>query len=163
MFEHLTEGHGIGRGRNVSVKGAHNINGFYKTIDAEAEKYGLSRSDFIIGEPKPHPKVTGVYEIRYRIPSLETDYVNGGLKLKLDANGNIMYKEVKNPKTVYGPPITDDDILKWGQEAVKNVEKAGIPMQEGINQGATSNGLLFEWRLKDGKIDSIYPILLEGK
>ncbi|BFH60404.1 CdiA family toxin C-terminal domain-containing protein [Paenibacillus azoreducens] len=101
LFEHLTDGHGIGRGRNVSVKGAHNISGFYKTIDTEAEKYGLSRSDYIIGEPKPHPNVKGVYEIRYRIPSLETDYVNGGLKLKIDADGNVVYKETQKLYTVH--------------------------------------------------------------
>ncbi|WP_429369693.1 hypothetical protein [Paenibacillus sp. DS2015] len=85
LIEHLVDGHGIGRGSKPSVKGAHNLDSFNKTIDEEASKYGLTRSDFIIGDPKPHPQIEGIYEVNYRIPSLETDYVNGGLKLKLNS------------------------------------------------------------------------------
>ncbi|MMZ62782.1 hypothetical protein D1872_250030 [compost metagenome] len=154
----MVDGHGIGRGSRPSVKGAHNLDSFYKTIDAEASKYDLTRSDFIIGEPKPHPTVKGIYEIKYRIPSLETDYVNGGTKLKLDSNEDVVYKTAQRPKTVYGPPITNEDIVKWGQEAVIGAEKAGIHAVEGVNRGVAENGLKFEWLVVNGKINSIYPV-----
>ncbi|AKG33341.1 contractile injection system protein, VgrG/Pvc8 family [Paenibacillus durus] len=158
LMEHLIDGHGIGRGSKPSVKGAHYLESFYRTIDEEAAKYGLSRSDFIIGEPKRHPRIDGIYEIYYRIPSLETDYVNGGLKLKLDADGNVVYKNVRDPKTVFGPPITPEDIVKWGQEVVKNAEKSGLSMVEGRNSGVAENGLRFDWLVVNGKIISIYPV-----
>jgi len=158
LIEHLVDGHGIGRGSRPSVKGAHNLDSFYKTIDAEASKYDLTRFDFIIGEPKPHPTVGGIYEIKYRIPSLETDYVNGGTKLKLDSNGDVVYKTAQRPKTVYATPITNEDIVKWGQEAVNGAEKAGIHAVEGINRGVAENGLKFEWLVVNGKINSIYPV-----
>ncbi|GGA17438.1 hypothetical protein GCM10008018_72100 [Paenibacillus marchantiophytorum] len=159
LIEHLVDGHGIGRGSKPSVKGAHNLDSFNKTIDEEASKYGLTRSDFIIGDPKPHPQIEGIYEVNYRIPSLETDYVNRGLKLKLNSDGTVVYKTVINPKTVYGPPITTDDIIKWGKEAIEGVEKAGKPIIEGRNIGVAENGLKFEWLIVDGKINSIYPVL----
>ncbi len=158
LIEHLVDGHGIGRGSKPSVKGAHNLDSFYKTIDAEAAKYDLTRSDFIIGKPKTHPTVESIYEIKYRIPSLETDYVNGGTKLKLDSNGDVVYKTAQRPKTVYGPPITNEDIVKWGQEAVNGAEKAGIHAVEGVNRGVAENGLKFEWLVLNGKINSIYPV-----
>ncbi|MFC7677608.1 WXG100 family type VII secretion target [Paenibacillus sp. GCM10028914] len=158
LMEHLVDGHGIGRKGKPSVKGAHNLDSFYKIIDEEAASYGLNRSDFIIGDPKPHPQIEGLFEIKYRIPSLETDYVNGGTKLKLDNDGVVVYKAVQRPKTVYGPPITNEEIVRWSQEAVNGVEKAGTSMVEGVNRGVALNGLKFEWLIVDGKINSIYPV-----
>ena len=47
LFGHISKGNGIGRGGNPSVKGAHNMEEFYKTIDAEAKQLGLTREDCI--------------------------------------------------------------------------------------------------------------------
>lgn len=65
---------------------------------------------------------------------------------------------VQRPKTVYGPPITNEDIVKWGKEAITGSENGGISTVEGVNRGVADNGLKFEWLVVEGEINSIYPV-----
>lgn len=64
----------------------------------------------------------------------------------------------KNISILRSPRIIDNDIIKWGQEAVEVAEKAGRVVQEGVNRAISKNGLKFEWRIVNGQIDSIYPV-----
>ena len=52
----------------------------------------------------PHPLITGIEEVKYKLPALnQNDTLNVGV-----------YKKVQNPKTIYNPKIIkDEQMLQW--------------------------------------------------
>ncbi|WP_310888084.1 CdiA family toxin C-terminal domain-containing protein [Priestia megaterium] len=72
--------------------------------------------------------------------------------------GNIIpgeLKKVRTPKTVYDPKIiSDEQILKWGEEAMKNGEIVGRKIT-----GISKNGVKFEGYIDEttGKITNFFP------
>lgn len=117
------------------------------------EVEGLVDKDFI-ESITPHSKFKGIYEIKYKVP------------IK-DNKGNVLsgqYKIFQKPKTVYDPKvISDSQMLKWGEEAMKD----GIiknTIEDNKVTGTASNGLKFEgWTNRDVsdaiEVTNFYPIL----
>ncbi|WP_245833064.1 CdiA family toxin C-terminal domain-containing protein [Oceanobacillus timonensis] len=137
---HLVNSEGFVRKGGKGVVGGHNIDSFY----GELRKQGFNVEDCIINK-KSHPSIKGVYEIEYRVPAL-------------DRAGKVIpnqYKEVRTPKTVYDPKyISNDDIYKWGIEALENGTVSG---REII--GTATNGLEFKGYINNvGEITNFYPV-----
>ena len=149
---HLIYGDGIKTGQG-GVSGAHNKNNFYKTLNDKFEpifrKEGLefSASDCIEGSIV-HPKIPGVEQIRYKLPAMnQNNTVNQGV-----------YKKIKAPKTVYDPSvISDEQMLQWGKEAMKNADC----IEQRYISGTASNGLRFEGYIdiKTNTITNFHPVL----
>ena len=149
---HLIYGDGIKTGQG-GVSGAHNKNNFYKTLNDKFEpifrKEGLefSASDCIEGSIV-HPKIPGVEQIRYKLPAMnQNNTVNQGV-----------YKKLKAPKTVYDPSvISDEQMLQWGKEAMKNADC----IEQRYISGTASNGLRFEGYIdiKTNTITNFHPVL----
>jgi len=128
-IEHLKTLISFDRNASKGIVGCHNMAEF-KNYFRNVE--GLVDADFIEKVVR-HPNFNGIYEITYKVP------------LK-DGTGAIIpgkYKIFKNPKTVYDPSvISDADMLKWGEEAMKN----GIinnTVDGYVVTGTASNGLKF--------------------
>ncbi|WHY88631.1 EndoU domain-containing protein [Neobacillus novalis] len=139
--KHLVEVEDIVRKKGKGVVGGHNLNNFEKAF----KERGWDVDDCIISKRK-HPSIDGVYEIEYRLP-------------KQDMAGKTLpgeFKKVTHPKTVYDPNIiSDEQILKWGEEAMKK----GTVVGRNIS-GRSSNGLKFQGFVDDtGKITNFFPTL----
>lgn len=142
--KHLWEVVDIVRKKGKGVVGGHNLNNFKKAF----EDRGWDLEECIISQRK-HPTIEGVYEIEYGLP-------------KLDMEGNLIPGELKNvshPKTVYDPDIiSDEQILKWGEEAMKNGKVVGAGREI---TGVSSNGLQFRGFIDEssGEITNFFPTL----
>ena len=132
--------------KNKGIIGGHNYDLFKKFfIDS-----GFDLDECIINI-KNHPKINGIYEIEYRIPVRQ-----------YDKEGNLViiprqFKKIKYPKTVYDSKlISDQEILNWGEEAMRNgtIENREIT-------GYSSNGLKFVGYINEetGKVTNFYPTL----
>lgn len=139
--KHLMEVQDIVRKKGRGVVGGHNLNNFENAF----KERGWDLDECIISKRK-HPSIEGVYEIEYRLP-------------KQDMAGNIIpgeFKKVTHPKTVYDPNIiSDKQILKWGEEAMKKGKVVGRNIS-----GSSSNGLQFQGFVDDsGEITNFFPTL----
>ncbi|WP_083450798.1 PrsW family glutamic-type intramembrane protease [Peribacillus butanolivorans] len=139
--KHLKEVQEIVRRKGKGVVGGHNLHNFEKAF----KEKGWDLKECIISRRK-HPTIEGVHEIEYGLP-------------KLDREGKIIpgeLKKVSHPKTVYDPKIiSDEQMLKWGEEAMKNGKIVG---REKV--GVASNGLKFRGFVDDsGKITNFFPTL----
>ncbi|MFU2017075.1 PrsW family glutamic-type intramembrane protease [Peribacillus butanolivorans] len=139
--KHLAEVQEIVRRKGKGVVGGHNLHNFEKAF----KEKGWDLKECIISRRK-HPTIEGVHEIEYGLP-------------KLDMEGKIIpgeLKKVSHPKTVYDPKIiSDEQMLKWGEEAMK---KGKIVGREKV--GVASNGLKFRGFVDDsGKITNFFPTL----
>ena len=137
---HLIEVEDVVRKGNKGIVGGHNLVNFEKAFTDR----GWSLAENIISKT-PHPTIKGVYEVKYRIPAL-------------DKMGNIIpgqYKNIPNPKTVYDPSvISNEQMLKWGQEAMANATVNGR-----IITGISSNGLKFQGYINNGEITNFFPTI----
>jgi RsiW-degrading membrane proteinase PrsW (M82 family) len=141
--KHLWEVVDIVRKKGKGVVGGHNLNNFEKAFKGK----GWDLEECIISKRK-HPSIEGVYEIEYGLP-------------KLDMEGKLIPGELKNvshPKTVYDPNIiSDEQILKWGEEAMKNGKVVGAGREI---TGVSSNGLQFRGFIDEsGEISNFFPTL----
>ncbi|MFF5396227.1 PrsW family glutamic-type intramembrane protease [Peribacillus butanolivorans] len=139
--KHLKEVQEVVRRKGKGVVGGHNLHNFEKAF----KEKGWDLKECIISRRK-HPTIEGVHEIEYGLP-------------KLDREGKIIpgeLKKVSHPKTVYDPKIiSDEQMLKWGEEAMKKGEIVG---REKV--GVASNGLKFRGFVDDsGKITNFFPTL----
>ncbi|MFC9597013.1 PrsW family glutamic-type intramembrane protease [Peribacillus butanolivorans] len=139
--KHLKEVQEVVRRKGKGVVGGHNLHNFEKAF----KEKGWDLKECIISRRK-HPTIEGVHEIEYGLP-------------KLDREGKIIpgeLKKVSHPKTVYDPKIiSDEQMLKWGEEAMK---KGKIVGREKV--GVASNGLKFRGFVDDsGKITNFFPTL----
>ncbi|WP_088809436.1 MULTISPECIES: CdiA family toxin C-terminal domain-containing protein [Listeria] len=124
------------------VVGGHNMVEFNNAL----KNQGFKSEDLIVFK-KPPPTIDGIYEVEYRIP-------------RKDMAGKVAepvsYKNIKNPKTIYDPAkISDEEIYKWGKEAMQNGEINGS-----LVEGTAPNGLKFRGYLDEaGEITNFFPIL----
>lgn len=138
---HLIEVEGIVRKKNKGVVGGHNLEEFEKAFIEQ----GWDLQDCIISK-KQHPRIEGIYEIEYGLPALdrELNIIPGELK------------KVSTP-TVYDPRIiSNEQMLKWGEEAMKNGEVVGRKIT-----GTSQNGLKFQGYIDEatGEVTNFFPIL----
>jgi hypothetical protein len=142
---HFTVGEGIGKGKK-GVVGGHNMHDFYKTL----ETTGMDPSNLIISKQQ-HPTFPGLYEVRYKIPSLT--YGPDG---KLIPSGQ--FKTIRFPKTVYDPNVyTDAQMIQWGKEAMEEGIKAKRITGREV-EGYSSNGMKFRGYINDqGEITNFFP------
>lgn len=139
--KHLAQVVDIVRKKGKGVVGGHNLNNFEKAF----KEKGWDLEECIISKRK-HPSIEGVYEIEYGLP-------------KLDMEGKLIpgeLKKVSHPKTVYDPNIiSDKQILKWGEEAMKNGKIVGREVT-----GVSPNGLQFRGFINEsGEISNFFPTL----
>ncbi|MBD8025678.1 EndoU domain-containing protein [Ureibacillus sp. Re31] len=140
--QHLKEVEAVVRKKNKGIVGGHNLNEFEKVFIDN----GWDIQDCIISRKK-HSKIDGIYEIEYGLPAI-------------DREGRIIpgeLKKVRTPKTVYDPElISDDQMLKWGEEAMKNGEVVGRKIT-----GTSQNGLKFEGYIDEttGEVTNFFPTL----
>ncbi|MDQ0271897.1 EndoU domain-containing protein [Cytobacillus purgationiresistens] len=139
--EHLVKVVDIVRKKGKGIVGGHNLEHFEKAFKDK----GWDLDECIISRKK-HPTIDGVYEIEYGFP-------------KLDMEGKIIPGELKNvshPKTVYDPKvISDEQIIQWGEEAMKNGTINGREIV-----GTSSNGLEFRGFINEhGEISNFFPTL----
>lgn len=98
-----------------------------------------------------HPAISGIEEIRYKLPAMnQNNTLNKGV-----------YKKVKAPKTVYDPSIiSDEQMLQWGKEAMKNAIDNNNITNGRIVDGVSDNGLKFRGFLSDdGEIINFFPLI----
>lgn len=139
---HLVEVEDIVRKKNKGIVGGHNLQNFEKAF---IEK-GWDLESCIITK-REHRTIVGIYEIEYGLPAL-------------DREGNIKHgelKKVRTPKTVYDPEkISNEQMLQWGEEAMKNGEVVGRKVT-----GYAKNGLKFEGYIDEatGEITNFFPTL----
>ncbi|MGM7724747.1 PrsW family glutamic-type intramembrane protease [Metabacillus sp. Hm71] len=139
--KHLVEVIDVVRKKGKGIVGGHNLKHFEKAFKDQ----GWDIDECIISK-REHPTIEGVYEIEYGIP-------------KQDMEGKIIPGELKNvsqPKTVYDPNIiSDEQMIKWGEEAMKNGTVDGREIT-----GVSSNGLHFKGFIDEsGEITNFFPIL----
>ncbi len=148
---HLTSSSFV-RDKGKGIVGGHDFDSFLNELEKQGDL------DKCIVKITPHPEKEGIFEIKYQVPALETDYVNGGTKIKLDSDGNIVYKPIKEPKTVYDPKMySSAQMAQWGKEAMQNAHLTGSR----IIEGTASNGLVFRGYvdLTTGEITNFFPTL----
>ncbi|MEC1752061.1 T7SS effector LXG polymorphic toxin [Bacillus mojavensis] len=139
---HLVEVEDIVRKKNKGIVGGHNLQNFEKAFIDK----GWDLESCIISK-REHPTIDGIYEIEYGLPAL-------------DREGNIKpgeLKKVRTPKTVYDPEkISNEQMLQWGEEAMKNGELVGRKVT-----GYAKNGLKFEGYIDEatGEITNFFPTL----
>ncbi|MEC1431538.1 T7SS effector LXG polymorphic toxin [Bacillus subtilis] len=139
---HLVEVEDIVRKKNKGIVGGHNLQNFEKAFIDK----GWDLESCIISK-REHPTIDGIYEIEYGLPAL-------------DREGNIKpgeLKKVRTPKTVYDPEkISNEQMLQWGEEAMKNGEAVGRKVT-----GYAKNGLKFEGYIDEatGEITNFFPTL----
>ncbi|MBX9967085.1 T7SS effector LXG polymorphic toxin [Priestia aryabhattai] len=140
--KHLIEVEDIVRKKNKGIVGGHNMENFENAFIEN----GWDLQSCIISK-RQHSTIEGIYEIEYGLPALNRE-------------GNIIpgeLKKVRTPKTVYDPKIiSDEQILKWGEEAMKNGEIVGRKIT-----GISKNGVKFEGYIDEttGKITNFFPTL----
>jgi hypothetical protein len=139
--DHMINAQGIIRKGNKGVVGGHNLENFEYILTDQGWKL-----DDVIVSKSPHPTVSGLYEIEYRLPALdrELNIVPG------------QYKNIPQPKTVYDPNvITNDQMVILGKEAMEY----GV-INGRVVTGYASNGLRFTGYLdENGKITNFHPSL----
>lgn len=137
--DHMINAQGIVRKGNKGVVGGHNLESFEKILTDQ----GWNLDDVIVSRT-PHPTVTGVYEIEYRLPALDRE-------LKVVPG---QYKNIPQPKTVYDSNlISNEQMIVWGKEAMEN----GV-INGRLVIGYSSNGLRFTGYLDDsGNITNFHP------
>ncbi|MFC6335237.1 CdiA family toxin C-terminal domain-containing protein, partial [Paenibacillus septentrionalis] len=142
--DHMINAQGIVRKGNKGVVGGHNLESFEKILTDQGWKL-----DDVIVSRTPHPTVTGVYEIEYRLPAIDRE-------LKVIPG---QYKNIPQPKTVYDSNlISNEQMIVWGKEAMEN----GV-INGRLVTGYSSNGLRFTGYLDDsGNITNFHPSF-EGK
>ncbi|MGY5388021.1 T7SS effector LXG polymorphic toxin [Bacillus spizizenii] len=139
---HLVEVEDIVRKKNKGIVGGHNLQNFEKAFIDK----GWDLESCIISK-REHHTIEGIYEIEYGLPAL-------------DREGNIKpgeLKKVRTPKTVYDPEkISNEQMLQWGEEAMKNGEVVGRKVT-----GYAKNGLKFEGYIDEatGEITNFFPTL----
>ncbi|PHI44727.1 hypothetical protein B9T64_21400 [Bacillus halotolerans] len=139
---HLVEVEDIVRKKNKGIVGGHNLQNFEKAFIDK----GWDLESCIISK-REHPTIDGIYEIEYGLPAL-------------DREGNIKpgeLKKVRTPKTVYDPEkISNEQMLQWGEEAMKNGEVVGRKVT-----GYAKNGLKFEGYIDEAteEITNFFPTL----
>ncbi|MBU8707421.1 T7SS effector LXG polymorphic toxin [Bacillus subtilis] len=139
---HLVEVEDIVRKKNKGIVGGHNLQNFEKAFIDK----GWDLESCIISK-REHPTIDGIYEIEYGLPAL-------------DREGNIKpgeLKKVRTPKTVYDPEkVSNEQMLQWGEEAMKNGEVVGRKVT-----GYAKNGLKFEGYIDEatGEITNFFPTL----
>ncbi|WP_336183279.1 T7SS effector LXG polymorphic toxin [Bacillus sp. 205(2023)] len=139
---HLVKVEDIVRKKNKGIVGGHNLHNFEKAFIDK----GWDLESCIISK-REHPTIDGIYEIEYGLPAL-------------DREGNIKpgeLKKVRTPKTVYDPEkISNEQMLQWGEEAMKNGEVVGRKVT-----GYAKNGLKFEGYIDEatGEITNFFPTL----
>ncbi|MDQ7723540.1 hypothetical protein FPQ02_02310 [Bacillus halotolerans] len=139
---HLVEVEDIVRKKNKGIVGGHNLQNFEKAFIDK----GWDLESCIISK-REHSTIDGIYEIEYGLPAL-------------DREGNIKpgeLKKVRTPKTVYDPEkISNEQMLQWGEEAMKNGEVVGRKVT-----GYAKNGLKFEGYIDEatGEITNFFPTL----
>lgn len=151
---HLIYGEGIKSGQG-GVDGAHNRNSFIQTIRTKYETYYIKKGlkfnvQDCIESLTPHPLITGIEEVKYKLPALnQNDTLNVGV-----------YKKVQNPKTIYNPKIIkDEQMLQWGKEAMMEAMKNNR-VNGRVIQGYANNGLKFRGFINEsGEISNFYPYL----
>ena len=146
--KHLIEVEGVVRKKNKGIVGGHDLEKFEEVFKSN----GWNIGDCIIGRPKAHPTIDGIYEIEYRIPAL-------------NKKGEIIegeFKNIPNPKTVFDPSkISNEEILKWGKRAMEE----GLESDRIINgreiEGYAKNGLKFKGYIDQvtGEITNFFPTL----
>ncbi|WP_052737871.1 EndoU domain-containing protein [Bacillus sp. SA1-12] len=139
--KHLVEVIDVVRKKGKGIVGGHNLKNFEKAFKDQ----GWDIDECIISKRK-HPSIEGVYEIEYGFP-------------KKDMEGKIIpgeLKKVSHPKTVYDPNIiSDEQMIKWGEEAMKNGTVDGREIT-----GVSSNGLQFKGFIDEsGEVTNFFPIL----
>ncbi|MCS0670734.1 T7SS effector LXG polymorphic toxin [Cytobacillus firmus] len=142
--QHLREVEALVRKKNKGIVGGHNLKEFEKIFIDN----GWDMQDYIISKRK-HSKIEGIYEIEYGLPALNREgYIIPG-----------ELKKVRTPKTVYDPDLISDDLmLKWGEEAMTNGEVVGRKIT-----GTSQNGLKFEGYIDEttGEVTNFFPTLNE--
>ncbi|MBL4975416.1 T7SS effector LXG polymorphic toxin [Bacillus halotolerans] len=139
---YLVEVEDIVRKKNKGIVGGHNLQNFEKAFIDK----GWDLESCIISK-REHPTIDGIYEIEYGLPAL-------------DREGNIKpgeLKKVRTPKTVYDPEkISNEQMLQWGEEAMKNGEVVGRKVT-----GYAKNGLKFEGYIDEAteEITNFFPTL----
>ncbi|AGI29761.1 T7SS effector LXG polymorphic toxin [Bacillus subtilis] len=139
---HLVEVEDIVRKKNKGIVGGHNLQNFEKAFIDK----GWDLESCIISK-REHPTIDGIYEIEYGLPALDRE---GNIK-----SGEL--KKVRTPKTVYDPEkISNEQMLQWGEEAMKNGEVVGRKVT-----GYAKNGLKFEGYIDEatGEITNFFPTL----
>ncbi len=143
--DHIINAQGIVRKGSKGIVGGHNLDSFTKILTDQ----GWNIDDLILSKT-PHPTIPGLFEIKYQIPAL-------------DAAQNVIEGQFKNipyPKTVFDPSvISNDDILKWGKEAMEQAFSGG-EVAGRVVDGIASNGLKFRGYIDEatGKITNFFPV-----
>ncbi|WP_413365176.1 CdiA family toxin C-terminal domain-containing protein [Lysinibacillus sp. 3P01SB] len=142
--DHMINAQKIVRRGNKGVVGGHSLESFEKILKDQGWKL-----DDVIVSRTPHPTAEGVYEIEYRLPTLDRE-------LKIVPG---QYKNIPQPKTVYDTNVlSNDQMIVWGKEAMGNGVVNGR-----LVTGYSSNGLRFTGYLDEhGKIKNFHPSF-EGK
>ncbi|MFL0450648.1 pre-toxin TG domain-containing protein, partial [Bacillus altitudinis] len=136
---HLIRPEGVSK---TGVSGGHNEKEFFNYLNEKEIPYKLERKE-------RHPSVHGINDVYYKIAKQER-----GMYTK-------EFKASTHKKTVYDDNVfTDEQIYKYGQEAMENGTEYVTRGGQHVIQG-TSNGLKFEgWKNpKTGEIESLYPVL----
>ncbi|WP_145415068.1 WXG100 family type VII secretion target [Paenibacillus xylanexedens] len=141
--DHLINAQSIVRKKNKGIVGGHNLESFERILIDQ----GWNLEELIVSKT-PHPTISGVLEIDYRIPALDRE-------LKVIAD---QYKNIPSPKTVYDPKvISNDQMIQWGKEAMASGE---IVVRE--IRGTASNGLKFTGYLdENGRVTNFFPTISE--
>ncbi|MEH6872556.1 MULTISPECIES: T7SS effector LXG polymorphic toxin [Bacillus] len=136
---HLIRPEGVSK---TGVSGGHNEKEFFNYLNEKEIPYKLERKE-------SHPSVHGIKDVYYKIAKQER-----GMYTK-------EFKASTHKKTVYDDNVfTDEQIYKYGQEAMENGTEYVTRGGQHVIQG-TSNGIKFEgWKNpKTGEIESLYPVL----
>jgi hypothetical protein len=135
--KHLIEVEGFRAKPSIGIKGGHNLSNFEKFILDNFSDQVTDISQVIVYKTQ-HPKVKGIYEIKYKLPVYDgKSMANGG---KGNFTGN--WKVYRNPKTVYDPNIiSDEQILKLGKEAMEEgIVSKRISLGKGRSPSDTVEG-----------------------
>ena len=145
--KHIIDVEDIVRKKNKGVVGGHNYDNFKQAF----KDNGWNVDECIIGM-KEHPTIDGIYEVEYRLPSLNN-------------KGEIIpgqYKNIPNPKTVFDPSkISNEDILEWGKQAMEEGMKSSRIINGREVEGYAKNGLKFKGYIdgETGEITNFFPTL----
>ncbi|MED1781410.1 CdiA family toxin C-terminal domain-containing protein [Brevibacillus fortis] len=137
---HLIKPEGVNK---TGVSGGHNAKEFFDYLDVNGIPYKVENK-------VPHPSVSGVYDVYYKIAKQERGVYTSE------------FKASTHKKTVYDETVfTDEQMYKYCQEAIDNGTEYLTKGGQQVIQGTASNGLKFEgWKNPTtGEIESVYPVL----